>query len=159
LSSIIYVMVLDMKKILYIDMDGVIVDFDSGINALTKEEKEAYLNKYAQCPKIFSKMKPITGGLEAVKELFEFFDVYILSSPSWGNSSAWSDKYEWIVKHLPFMERRLILSSQKHLNAGDYIIDDRLHNGVSEFQGEHIHFGTDAFPDWETTITYLRKNI
>ena len=32
------------KKILYIDMDGVIVDFDSGINKLSQDDKEKYIN-------------------------------------------------------------------------------------------------------------------
>ena len=104
-------------------------------------------------------MVPIDTALESVFQLSKLFDVYILSSPSWGNASAWSDKYEWIIKYLPFMERRLILSSQKHLNRGEYIIDDRIHNGVSEFQGEHIHFGTDTFPDWETVVNYLKKQV
>ena len=148
-----------MKKVLYIDMDGVIVDFDSGIQALSELEKKEFEGRYAKCPNIFSKMVPIDTALESVFELSKLFDVYILSSPSWGNASAWSDKYEWIIKYLPFMERRLILSSQKHLNRGEYIIDDRIHNGVSEFQGEHIHFGTDTFPDWETVVNYLKKQV
>ncbi len=146
-----------MKKILYIDMDGVIVDFDSGISALNEEERELYKNNYAQCPSIFSRMKPIPQAIDCVHELSEIFDVYILSSPSWGNASAWSDKYEWIEEYIPSMERKLILSSQKHLNRGDYIIDDRLHNGVSQFQGEHIHFGTSDYPDWDSVMRYLKN--
>jgi 5'(3')-deoxyribonucleotidase len=148
-----------MKKILYIDMDGVIVDFASGIEALTDKEKQEYEGRFAQCPNIFSKMIPSVGALDAVKELFKTFDVYVLSSAGWGNSSAWSQKYDWIVTHLPYLERRLILSSQKHLNAGDYIIDDRLDNGVSEFKGEHINFGTELFPDWNSVLTYLRERV
>ncbi len=148
-----------MKKILYIDMDGVIVDFDAGVQALTKEEKEKYKGKYPQCPNIFSKMPPMPGALVAVEKLFELFDVYILSSPSWGNDTAWSDKYNWVIKYLPYMERRLILSSQKHLNIGDYIIDDRLHNGVSQFQGEHIHFGTEKFSNWNSVMNYLEAQV
>lgn len=147
------------KKIVYIDMDGVIVDFESGINALSDINKKEYKGKYAQCPHIFSKMLPMVGALEAVKELFNIYDVYILSSPGWGNASAWSDKYNWIVEYLPFLERRLILSSQKNLNKGDYLIDDRLHNGVSEFAGEHIHFGTESFPDWDSVLMYLKEQI
>lgn len=148
-----------MKKILYIDMDGVIVDFESGINNLTLEEKKCFEGRYSKCPNIFSKMDPIENALESVEALSDIFDVYILSSPSWGNPTAWSDKYEWIHKHLPFMERKLILSSQKHLNRGEYIIDDRTSNGVSEFQGEHIHFGTERFPDWDTVVSYLKEKI
>ena len=144
-----------MKEIVYIDMDGVIVDFESGIRALSPEERDCYKNRYAQCPSIFSKMKPIEGALDAVAKLHEKYDVFILSSPSWGNASAWTDKYNWIVTHLPFLERRLILSSQKHLNRGHYLIDDRLANGVDRFEGVHIHFGTSDYPNWEKVLNYL----
>jgi 5'-nucleotidase len=51
--------------------------------------------------------------------------------------------------------KRLILSHHKHLNKGDYIIDDRTKNGVEHFEGEHIHFGTEQFPDWDSVCGYL----
>lgn len=38
---------------------------------------------------------------------------------------------------------------------GDYLIDDRIANGVDKFQGEHIHFGTSKFPDWKTVVSYI----
>lgn len=147
------------KKILYIDMDGVIVDFQSGINQLSPEEKEKYKDiGYCKVPGIFSTMKPIQGALDAVKTLTEKYDVYILSSPGWGNASAWSDKYEWVNKYLPYMEKRLILSGQKQLNVGDYLIDDRTHNGAGEFTGELIQFGTQSYPDWNAVLSYLLSN-
>jgi len=40
---------------------------------------------------------------------------------------------------------------------GDYLIDDRTANGVDEFKGEHVHFGTAAFPDWDSVVSYLVK--
>jgi hypothetical protein len=36
-------------------------------------------------------------------------------------------------------------------------VDDRTKNGAAEFEGEHIHFGTDKFPDWEVTKKYLEE--
>lgn len=144
-----------MKKIVYIDMDGVIVDFDSGIHTLSETEKKEFHGKYAQYPGIFSRMKPIDNALDSVRTLMNHFDVYILSSPGWGNDTSWSDKYNWINTYLPEMKKRLILSSQKHLNIGDYIIDDRLINGVDKFTGEHIHFGKEDFLKWENVVQYL----
>ena len=38
---------------------------------------------------------------------------------------------------------------------GDNLIDDRLKNGANELPGEHIHFGTDKFPNWKTVCEYL----
>ena len=51
----------------------------------------------------------------------------------------------------------LILSHNKNLNRGHYLIDDRDKNGAKEFEGEHIHFGTEKFPDWQSVMKYLRS--
>lgn len=142
------------KKILYIDMDGVIVDFQSGVNTLSEKEKIEHKGKYCKIPNIFSKMVPMEGALKAVDKLSEKYDVYILSSPGWGNASAWSDKYNWVVKYLPLMRKRLILSSNKGLNKGAYLIDDREYNSEG-FEGEFIHFGTDNYKDWDSILRYL----
>ncbi len=64
----------------------------------------------------------------------------------------------WIEKHFGLKaKKRLILTHRKDLNIGDYLIDDRLRNGASEFKGEHIHFATEKFPDWECTFEYLES--
>ncbi len=143
------------KKILYIDMDGVIVDFQHGVDLLNDKQKEEYKGKYCKVPNIFSTMIPIHGAINAVKKLSEKYDVYILSSPGWDNASAWSDKYNWVNEYLPFMRKKLILSSHKNLHIGDYLIDDRLASGSEDFVGEFIHFGKDRFLDWESVLKYL----
>lgn len=136
-------------------MDGVIVDFKSGVDSLDNQQIQEYAGRYAKCPDIFSKMQPMEGALDAVRRLSLEYDVYILSSPGWGNASAWSDKYNWVVAFLPEMKKRLILSSQKHLNRGDYLIDDRIANGSGKFKGEFIHFGESNFPKWKEVLDYL----
>ena len=50
-----------------------------------------------------------------------------------------------------------ILTHQKNLNSGDYLIDDRTARGTDLFAGEHIHFGTENFPDWNSVMQYLRS--
>lgn len=52
-------------------------------------------------------------------------------------------------------KKRLIITHNKGLNKGDYLIDDRLAKGVTDFDGEHIHFLTDRFPDWKSVLEYL----
>jgi len=145
-----------MKKILYIDMDNVLVDFPSGISQLEESVKEKYINDLDEVPGIFSLVKPIPGAIQAFKELSELFDTYILSTAPWENPSTWSDKLLWVKKYIgKYAYKRLILSHHKNLNAGAYLIDDRLKNGVDKFKGEHIHFGTEKFPDWEVVVRYL----
>ena len=148
------------KKILYFDMDNVLVDFSSGIDQLDDQTKKEFEGRYDEVPHIFSKMVPIEGAIEAFQILSELFDTYILSTSPWDNDTAPGDKLNWVKKHLgPNAYKRLILSHHKNLNIGDYLIDDRTKNGAGEFTGEHIHFGKGRFTDWETVVNYLKKNI
>jgi 5'(3')-deoxyribonucleotidase len=102
-------------------------------------------------------MDPIPGAIAAYEELATMFDTYILSTAPWGNPSAWSDKLLWVKDYLgKSAYKRLILSHHKNLNDGDFLVDDRLKNGVDRFKGEHIHFATPEFPSWETVVPYLR---
>ncbi len=144
------------KKIVYIDMDNVLVDFQSGIDALDKEMQKEYQERYDEAPGIFSKMQPITGSIEAINALKEKYDIYILSTAPWDNPSAWSDKLNWIKQYLgETCYKRLILIHHKNLNKGDYLIDDRKNNGAGQFEGELILFGSEKFPDWNKVRKYL----
>ncbi len=148
------------KLILYIDMDNVIVDFKSGIARLDEATKKEYENRLDEVPGIFSLMKPLEGAVEATHKLSIKYDLFILSTAPWLNPSAWSDKIEWIQKYFgkdkdSILYKRLILSHHKDLNTGAYLIDDRTQNGADKFTGEHIHFGTENFPDWEAVLKYL----
>ena len=145
-----------MKKILYVDMDNVLVDFPSGISKISKQLQSEYEDRLDEVPDIFSLMDPLEGAIDSYKKLSQKFDTYILSTAPWENSSAWSDKNEWVKKYLgDIAYKRLILSHHKNLNYGDYLIDDRLANGANLFEGEHIHFGSDKFPDWGSVCSYL----
>ena len=142
--------------ILYIDMDNVLVDFPSGISRITNDQQREFEGRLDEVPGIFSLMDPLEGAISSFKELSKHYDTYILSTAPWENPSAWSDKLLWVKKYLGVeAHKRLILSHNKHLNAGDYLIDDRLKNGVDKFSGEHIHFGTEKFPNWKSVCEYL----
>jgi len=84
--------------------------------------------------------------------------IFIDMRPSpWKNETALTDKLRWVKKYLgKVAHKRVIFSHHKNLNCGDFLIDDRDDkNGVDKFQGEHIHFGNDDFPNWESVVTYL----
>jgi 5'(3')-deoxyribonucleotidase len=161
-----------VKKILYIDMDNVIVDFRSGIMRLSQEVQDEFAGNLDDVPGIFSLMDPMPGAIESVRILSQHFDTYVLSTAPWGNPSAWRDKVEWIHHYFKNDDmatlkdplgnplwKRLILSHHKNLNQGDFLIDDRLAHGVDRFSGEHIHFGNDRWPDWECVTKYLLKHV
>jgi len=140
-------------------MDNVLVDFSSGIAQLDESIRQKYAGKLDEVPGIFSIMSPMQNAIDAFKGLSDLFDTYILSTAPWENPSAWSDKLLWVKKHIgKDAHKRLILSHHKNLNHGNYLVDDRTKNGAEQFIGEHIHFGTDRFPDWTAVSTYLRKN-
>lgn len=144
------------EKVLYVDMDNVLVDFQSGIDALAPEDKEAYMGTYDNCPHIFSKMVPIKGAIESFKQLSTVYDTYILSTSPWDNPTALNDKLDWIKRYLGDVAyKRAIFTHHKHLNKGDYLIDDRTKNGADRFEGELIQFGSDRFPDWDAVLAYL----
>lgn len=151
-----------MKKILYIDMDNVLVDFQSGIDKLQPETLQKYEGRLDEVPHIFSLMDPMEEAINSFKLLATHFDVYILSTSPWNNSTAWQNKHVWVRKWLgKEAEKRLILSHHKHLNYGDYLIDDRHNkNGADRFKGEFIHFGKgNAFPDWKSVVDYLMRKV
>ena len=149
-----------MKKIVYIDMDNVIVDFPTGIAKLDEKTRQQYVGNYDEVEGIFGLMEPMPKAIEAVHQLVEKYDIYVLSTSPWHNPSAWIDKIKWIHRYFgedknSVLYKRVILSHHKNLNQGDYLIDDRTANGAGKFNGEHIHFGTEKFPDWESVLKYL----
>ena len=155
------------KKILYIDMDGVLVDCQAAIDEMDEETYQKYCacpekNKpptFDEIPNVFRTMKPIKSAVESFCELCEFFDVYILSTAPWENESAWSDKLIWVKEKLgEKAHKRLILTHHKNLNKGDFLVDDRSKNGADKFEGEWIHFGSKKFPGWEAVKKYLMEN-
>ena len=145
-----------IKKILYIDMDNVLVDFPSGVSKLSKEVISEYESNLDEVPNIFSLMEPLEDSIDSFGILSQRYDTYILSTAPWKNSSAWSDKVEWVKKYLgQSAYKRLILTHHKNLNHGDYLVDDRKKNGADKFKGELIHFGTEKFPNWKSICSYL----
>lgn len=137
-------------------MDGVLVDFDSALAKLDEQTLKDYEGRYDEIPGLFGLMLPMGGAIDAVRRLNEHYDCYILSTAPWKNPSSWSDKVLWVQKYLGEVAyKRLILSHHKNLCKGDYIIDDRTLHGVDIFDGEHIHFGTERFPDWDSVLEYL----
>jgi 5'(3')-deoxyribonucleotidase len=162
------------KQILYVDMDGVIVEFPQTIEEIDPSIREKCRKWCEETGKhhsdfegLFESLKPAKGGAEAIERLMKKYEVYILSTAPWDNTNAWSDKRRWVQENLPVMfegdsefpEKRLILTHRKDLNRGAYLIDDREKKGAKEFGEidgqEWIHFGSERYPDWDSVLAYL----
>ncbi|MDR7927107.1 hypothetical protein RIE95_08970 [Acidithiobacillus thiooxidans] len=143
-----------MSNRVFIDMDGVIVDFESYMqrSRMTAEEVKhqpgAYLN-----------MTPIDGAIEAVRSVIDMgFEVWIATKPPTGIPYAYSDKVQWILINLPELKRRIIITHDKGLlgDAGDYLCDDRPYKANCEkFQGQLLAF-VDGF-HWPQALAILSK--
>ena len=149
-----------MKKIIYVDMDNVLVDFKTGIQKLDENTINVYEGRLDEVPNIFSLMEPYPNARDSVHKLSKKYDLYILSTAPWLNPSAWIHKLEWVHKHFAkekdsLFYKRLIISHHKNLNSGEYLIDDRPNNGAKDFKGEWIYFGSQNFPNWDTVTEYL----
>lgn len=107
----------------FIDMDGVIVDFDGFVKSkgMTSEQIK-------HVPGVYTEMSPMPGALEAVRKIIALgYEVWIATKPATGIAHTYSDKAQWIFNWLPELERRVIVTHDKGLlgDKGDYLIDDR----------------------------------
>lgn len=156
------------KKTLYIDLDGVVANFDKMLNSLipdlnskgrfpNEEAKSNYIDTMLmQSKNVFMYLEPMPGAITAIKELFAVYDVYFLSAPIWKIPESYTDKRLWVEMYFGHAAtKRLILTHHKEKQIGDYLVDNRLKHGAGEFTGKHIHFGTSDFPGWGTVLEYL----
>ena len=88
------------KKRIYFDMDGVLVDFESGLNKVDDAVKEQYKGRLDEIPGLFALMEPMAGAIEVVKLLARNYDVFILTTSPWNNPTAASDKIDWVKKYI-----------------------------------------------------------
>ena len=51
------------KKRLYFDMDGVLVDFMSGVNKVSDEVRQQYAGRLDEIPGVFALMEPMPGAI------------------------------------------------------------------------------------------------
>ena len=159
---------MENKKICYIDLDGVLFDFIKKlyelfphIQYLTGKEEEEQIDICCESEKgqrIFLDLELMPDAIWAYKNLNKNYIVYILSTAMWHVPYSFMDKRISIEKHFKDeIYKKLNLSHNKGLFRGDYLIDDRIKNGVETFQGEHIHFGKGITKNWIETIKYLSE--
>jgi len=156
------------KKIIYIDMDGVLVNFNKSIEDFFIKYpylKERYKDNPDHIQGLFRNCKPIDGAIEAVKKLHESgkYELFIATSAPWGNPMSAMDKRFWIEDHFGnLFHKKMFVTHRKDLLLGDYLIDDRTKNGAGEFSGELLQFGvnwennqTNPYPTWQSILDYL----
>ena len=150
-----------MKKRVFVDMDNVLVDFQSGLDQQSEQTLQQYAGRLDEIPRLFGKMKPLVGAIDAVHQLNEYYDLFILSTAPWNNPSAWSDKVKWITKYLDdVFHKKMIITHCKGLLAAQedvYLIDDRTGHGASDFGKHHVQFGIAPYKDWDCIVNYFSE--
>ena len=156
------------KKILYIDMDGVLVDLEKEFDKFFTNHphlKDRYKDNPDHIPGIFRNAPPLETAIYAVNKLYDSdkYDMYIATAAPWGNPMSSMDKRFWIEDHFGSMfHKKMFVTHRKDLLIGHYLIDDRTKNGAGDFMGEHLHFGWNwedkkwnKFHSWDTILDYL----
>lgn len=156
------------KEILFLDMDGVLVNLNDHINLwfeLHPHLKERFEKFPDHIHGIFRNPKPIEGAIEGVFKLHESgkYDLFIASAAPWGNPEAAMDKRFWIEDHFgDLFHKRMFITHRKDMLIGDILVDDSLGNGAKDFKGSLLRFGTDyktglvnEYPDWESLLNRL----
>ena len=141
-----------MKKIIYVDMDGVISDFN----------KAAKQGGYTHRPDLhvnFRDLDLIPGAQDALIRLNQDFDIFIATTPPWSRPDVWTHKREWIEEHFPWLRRKIIYTHRKDLLIGDILIDDTRWRGQPDFKGEWYWFNQywDT-RNWEACLDWIYKN-
>lgn len=173
-----------MLRRIAIDMDEVIADIMPkylGIyeqryqRLLTKEEywgKKIYQIPGAENLRellfekgFFADLQVIPGSQEGIRELMEYYDVFIVTAAQEFRTSL-EDKYDWLQRHFSFIPwKNFVFCGDKSIIQADYMLDDHAFN-LRTFQGKGLLYTAPhnihetAFTrlnNWEEVMAYFRQ--
>lgn len=133
-------------KTVFIDMDGVLADFDAEMRYLRQgpwdrkqDPPEMYLQHF------FARLPVMAGAKGSVTHLFNLersghAKFYVATKPV-RNLWCAGEKQKWIDQHFPELSKRMLMVCDKALLHGDLLIDND-HEGRWEkvFRGTLIKF-------------------
>jgi 5'(3')-deoxyribonucleotidase len=159
------------KNIIYIDMDGALVDFKGAMekaHEINPEFREKYKHNPDEIPDIFKDPKPIHGAINAIKQLNAtgLYDIFIATTATWKNPETATHKRLWIEKHFgDTFRKKMLITHRKDLLKGDYLIDAVKENGAKDFDGKLLLFGWNYrkkrwndYQKWEDILKKLAED-
>lgn len=137
---------------IFVDMDGVVVDFEGYMNSLGLPA-----NVVKKMPGAYASMLPIPGAIASVRALIDLgFEVWIATKPPTGIPHAYGEKVRWIMKYLPELVDRIIITHDKGLlgDSNDFLCDDRPHKAnCMKFAGTFLPF-VDGY-HWDQALAHF----
>ncbi len=108
-------------------------------------------------PGAYLAMEEIPGAVAAIRHLAKMgYEPIIATKPPTGVSHAYAEKAQWVLNHMPEMQRHIILTHDKGLlgDHGDFLIDDRPHKAnCTTFKGKLLIFCENF--EWDQIIDYF----
>lgn len=136
------------RKTIAIDMDGVIADvekhyidwyerdygvvldskFMEGFMEHDATPEKGAIGKFLVTPGFFRTVPVMEGAVEAVKDLMNDYEVYIVSAAMEFPLSLY-EKHQWLAEHFPFISwKNIIFCGDKSVIDTDFLIDDHCKN-------------------------------
>jgi 5'-nucleotidase len=177
--------------LILVDQDNVLADLDAAFSArwherypaipfvepsarrawnpvddLPAEHREAGVDLYSSSG-FFLGLPPVEGGRAAIDTMLEMgWDVRICTSPIARYRHCVAEKFAWVEEHLGAQwVRRIVLTSDKTLVHGDWLIDDKpritgsrppswRHALFDSAHNRHIDFSPRvSWRDWRAALT------
>ena len=150
------------KLTIMVDLDGVMCDYWKRFYQLRNDLIPLPQTTYG----FYTSLEPIADAIETYKWLEEYFDVWILTRPSYQNPLCYTEKRVWVEQHLGLKAaQKMIICWNKGLLKGDFLIDDTIIYPAREqeerdymqspFDGEFIHFGSKNYSTWLDVKRYF----
>lgn len=144
-----------MRRIVFLDMDGVLADFDGAITSGVKvDPPEMFI------PGFFRNLKVMEGAKEGVASLLSNpnLEIYIGSKQTSHNTLCATEKMDWVAEHFPELKKNIVLVCDKKLLRGNFLIDDDVVRWGSEFKGAFIFFDkTQPKKEWQRITNFFRE--
>lgn len=152
---------------LFLDMDGVLADFDAGANAALGTDNsykwewihgtKAFWQKLFENPNFFGDLPPMSDALHLFGNVRHLRPVVLTALPKSGADEVDAQKRAWIAKYLgPDVPVITCLTHEKpgYCQAGDILVDDRAVNqeAWNEAGGRYVHHVSAV-----DTLAQLRK--
>lgn len=130
---------------LFLDCDGVLADFDSGVERLLgmsahqferKHSKGAFWGRLAKAPDFYARL-PLMADARLLYDSVRHLHPTILTGLPLGKWAA-PQKLAWVEQHFPGVPVITCLARDKHrfMDAGDVLVDDReTHRAAYEAHG------------------------